>query len=403
MTTGTVFRKVTPLFLTAMLAAGCVTPMPTQHQAALGRVAVIAAPQDPEISFDGLGRGELAAEGIGCLSFLLALVAPPVAAAAFARCAAFVGIVTAAPPSEDGIQAAGKQAVIDTQTIQAALQSQVAAAMHSHGARVAGIPLERAQRAAQSRDYRQFSAEGVDTVLETTVTRLGTRSMGSRTPPGLLTDPPLLLYMQARVRLIRTADNTELLTREYEYNGRRRKQSEWVAAGKDILREVEAGYQPLGAYISDTVFLLYAFSDQSTLAGLGGLGLAPIGRGALGEFVDTLQPTLRWESFPRQHDLTWSSAEMARVKDVSYELIVAEAEYGVPAAIVYRRELSESAHQIETTLSPMKHYFWTVRARFQLDGRQRVTEWAATRAGESSSGAVAPPALGYQFLTRSSK
>lgn len=403
MATRTALCKIAPLLATALLAAGCVTPMPTQHQAGLGRVAVVASAHEPEIKFDGLGRGELAAEGIGCLSFLLALVAPPVAAAAFARCAAFVGVIAAAPPSEEEIRAAGKQAVINTQTIQDSLQSQVAAAMHSHGARIAGIPLERAQRAAQSRDYRQLSAEGIDTVLETTVTRLGTRSMGSRTPPGLLTDPPLLLYMQARVRLIRTTDNAELLTREYEYHGRRRKHSEWVAAGNDILREVEAGYQPLGAYISDTVFLLYAFSDQSTLSGLGGLGLGPIGPGARLDFVDSLQPTLQWERFPRPHDLTWSSEEMARVKDVTYELIVAEAEYGVPAAIVYRRELSESAHRIETTLSPARHYFWTVRARFQLDGRQRVTEWAATRAGESSSGAVAPPALGYQFQTRSSK
>jgi len=404
MATNTAFRKVTPLLLTAMLAAGCATPMPTQHQAGLGRIAVVASPHDTEIKFDGLDRGDLAAEGIRCLRFLFALVAPPVAVAALAGCAALVGVVTAAPPSEDEIRAAGKQADLATQSIQDSLQNQVAAAMHSRGARIARIPLERAQRAAQSRDYRTLSAEGIDSVLETSVTRLGTRSMRSATPMSMLTDPPLLLYLQARVRLIRTADNAEMLSREFEYHGRRRKHSEWLAVGKDIAREVEAGYQPLGEYISDTVQLLYSFPDQNTLLPTLEFGLDLVGPTTFLGRIDTLQPTLQWQRFPRESDLKASPADMARVKDVTYELILAAAEYGVPATIVYRREgLSESAHQLPTPLAPGTNYIWTVRARFQLDGRQRVTEWASTRHGENHFGSVAPPAFGYRFWTKSAQ
>jgi hypothetical protein len=53
-----------------------------------------------------------------------------------------------------------------------------------------------------------------------------------------------------------------------------------------------------------------------------------------------------------------------------------------PAGIVYRRDgLASPTHTLETALSPGTRYFWTVRARFELDGRERVTEWGTINNG----------------------
>ena len=46
-------------------------------------------------------------------------------------------------------------------------------------------------------------------------------------------------------------------------------------------------------------------------------------------------------------------------------------------------------HKLETPLSPAARYFWTVRARFKLDGVTRVTPWARIH-GSGSSEFVSP-------------
>ncbi len=66
--------------------------------------------------------------------------------------------------------------------------------------------------------------------------------------------------------------------------------------------------------------------------------------------------------------------------DVTYDLRVWRAEDGFPGELVYERTaLPEPVHLIEHPLEPSTPYFWTVRARFQLGGRTRVTPWAVTQ------------------------
>ena len=107
--------------------------------------------------------------------------------------------------------------------------------------------------------------------------------------------------------------------------------------------------------------------------------------------VDTLQPTLRWESFPdadaRKNDrdgrLNW-------IHDVRYDLRILGAENDHPTEVIYARsELPEPSHKVETPLLPAAKYFWTVRARFTLDGVTRVTPWARIH-GSGSSDVVVP-------------
>jgi hypothetical protein len=76
-----------------------------------------------------------------------------------------------------------------------------------------------------------------------------------------------------------------------------------------------------------------------------------------------------------------------QITDVSYELRVYNAGrpahsfyrslIGVPTQLIYDvRNIDSPYHKIESSLDACKRYFWTVRARFKLDGRIRVTEWA---------------------------
>ena len=47
------------------------------------------------------------------------------------------------------------------------------------------------------------------------------------------------------------------------------------------------------------------------------------------------------------------------------------------ADLVYRREhLTEPIHTLEILLEPNVRNFWTVRARFTVDGKTKVTEWS---------------------------
>ena len=93
--------------------------------------------------------------------------------------------------------------------------------------------------------------------------------------------------------------------------------------------------------------------------------------------VASLRPTLQWESFPTEDDRRADPEELlSRIRNVSYELKIFAAEHEFPAGLVYvRRGLSAPSHTLDTWLKPSTNYFWTVRTRFELDGRTRVTPW----------------------------
>lgn len=95
--------------------------------------------------------------------------------------------------------------------------------------------------------------------------------------------------------------------------------------------------------------------------------------------VEELQPRFEWEAFPRAGDIAEAPDEMSKVADVTYDLIIASEENLAPAEVVYQRTgLILPEHTISISLQPEKRYFWTVRARFNLDGRSRTTEWSST-------------------------
>lgn len=115
------------------------------------------------------------------------------------------------------------------------------------------------------------------------------------------------------------------------------------------------------------------------------VGLRPIPPWHIHEFeryVDSLQPTLQWETFPRQGDFKPDKAgRLPSITSVTYELRVFTGiwipnryEFG---GLIYSRDgLNEPNHRVEAPLAPGPPYFWMVRAWFELDGRRRVTEWS---------------------------
>lgn len=93
--------------------------------------------------------------------------------------------------------------------------------------------------------------------------------------------------------------------------------------------------------------------------------------------VDSLQPTLRWEAFPRPQDREADrEGHLSRIRSVTYDLRIWRATNAYPAELIYAREgFPEPSHRVEVPLERSTEYFWTVRARFELDGDVRVTGW----------------------------
>jgi len=143
----------------------------------------------------------------------------------------------------------------------------------------------------------------------------------------------------------------------------------------------------------------------------------------------SLQPFFQWEPFPRKVELKADrSGALGRIQNVTYDLRIWRAEgvnsgvcrpllprYGsedrggpciYPAELVYTRGgLPNPFHTVESPLSPFTVYLWAVRARFQLDGQPRLTEWSVLN--ETDEHRIFPkprdgtrPSLGhYSFQT----
>jgi hypothetical protein len=78
---------------------------------------------------------------------------------------------------------------------------------------------------------------------------------------------------------------------------------------------------------------------------------------------DSLQPTLKWEAFPGTN--------------VTYELKIWRSGRLGPEAVVYSRaNIEQNSHKLEVPLEPSTLYYWSVRAHFSENGRDRITDWS---------------------------
>ncbi|UCE53615.1 MAG: hypothetical protein JSV31_30990 [Desulfobacterales bacterium] len=264
-------------------------------------------------------------------------------------------------------------------------------------------------------NYAALSAEGVNNVLELELTHLSFDwSVLSHTPS---------LKMGARARMISVDTGAVLSDGRYEFISESRQLKEWAENGATKLTEaIERGIKTLAEDIVDENFLLFYpilpvredLNQTTTSSGQNQKSqsepvphyvLKPVypaleycffceslfsnrPHRAIGnlEFVEvnSTQPVLRWERFPRAHDLINADGQHHQISNVRYDIKIFETGLPykmklvlVPTQPVYtERNILEPYHMIKETLYPCTDYFWSVRARFKLFGRKRVTEWA---------------------------
>lgn len=241
---------------------------------------------------------------------------------------------------------------------------------------------------------------------------------------------PVRWKISARARLVGRADGTVLQSGGYTYHSCGRRLAEWVRNDLALLRiEVRRARLSLAEKIGDEFLLLDPIGRRPPLTAApqrskrrndkprmddppaAYLGLRPLEPPTLGtsyrirsnglpryEFTSYAkpQPTFRWEAFEPV------GPDADRVRNVTYEIRVARAERGLPGKEVYRREgLTEPEHTVEGRLASAHEYFWTVRARFELDGQPRVTEWGGIHALGRLAAEV-PGVHSYRFRTSGS-
>ena len=102
---------------------------------------------------------------------------------------------------------------------------------------------------------------------------------------------------------------------------------------------------------------------------------------------------MKWEPFPRETDrLNDSQGTLARISDISYDISIWRVDEELdkiadsPRKLVYiRKHLPTPEHHVEEPLMASRLYFWSIRARFSVDGHPRVTEWSHLVVDRNSS------------------
>lgn len=409
-----------------LLQTACVTAPPEASAARpdIGRVAIVSGARLPNMAFDGFahGKGEgalraaggtfadcLSGMGGGCSGDFCGIVL--IIALGFCSAAGVVGGVMGAAKTPAATRVRAAESVVTATVagadVQTALQGNITANALAAGERL--VELSPGEAIADTHDYAGLAALGAQTVLEANLVEVGTIGPG--------TSEPVAFYMNARARLVRTADGEELLRRDYSYAGPRHTISEWADGEGRLLREaLQAGYEALGRHVYENVLALYPLPGRELHpvgATLEGFGLIPAealqARTVRDGFMNlprtewprpgTLQPLLQWEPFPRACDVAAAPEDMARVERVRYDVMVVREQDAAQGGAVYRRSgLPDNSHEVETPLLPGSDYLWTVRARFELDGRERVTEWATLYRAPRDE-LAAPPVLAYRFRT----
>jgi hypothetical protein len=300
-------------------------------------------------------------------------------------------------------------------------QPSLAARVHRYARDTVG------ERVAPSLDVARAVATGVDVRLE-----IGDAIVllegGDPGDP----DPPLGLRIETRVRLVRTADDTELLSFVRGWAaGEWHRIREWAEDDARRVREAVEWIQDLLAEkIVDHLLLVY--HDERTrvpedrrprVAGTEWLAdfppLPPGGRLIWGLVpvyppsedrpfqVDTLRPTLVWEPFPGWIEVPGDGTvpptvvpfvpvDLERVDRVTYEIQLRD-----DTGLIYRRRgLVDPSHTIEEPLRPGTTYQWALRAWFELDGEARVSEWSRSLGRDTDGSVYSSGWRGYYFETR---
>ncbi|CAG9185885.1 hypothetical protein LMG23994_05954 [Cupriavidus pinatubonensis] len=233
-------------------------------------------------------------------------------------------------------------------------------------------------------DYSELGARGYRSVLEIRVTKVG---FAAGNHPGA--DPEIALRLVAEARLIDVKTGRPLWLHGLGYMSPPHKTSIWGRDSAALVRqELDYASNVLAERIVESALL---GSDFSLLATGLVCGLEPSHPGPSRLDVDvsaveSLTPRLEWKPPPPPGQ----PADWERAQDIRYDLRIWHVATNSPPELIYERMgLTEPKHQLEQPLAPQTEYFWSVRARFTLDGQARTTRWNAGTANATLSTAIA--------------
>lgn len=276
--------------------------------------------------------------------------------------------------------------------VQSALATRLSNIMKSDPhIRVAAVSASGPDKPEARPDYAQLRKARVDTVIEIAINEIGfdgciSKNWECRTPH------VLYFFMRAQARLVRVVDGTALFEWPVEYKSGNRELTNWLADGGQLLgEEFEQAYRVIAEKIYDKSFLItpieLPFVSNAWESSCWLEPLYPEFQFWHGYRVDTLQPTLTWTSFPRQIDRQKLDPDVLRkIENVTYDLRIWDETVEVRSrplsdrwrnGIFYERTgLVAPKHKLEVQLAPDSRYYWSVRARFVVDGRSMATLWA---------------------------
>lgn len=394
-----------------VLQGGCATTVvPSVPSQALrdsfGVVAIIPSQYSPQSKFainwrykEGATGKQAALMASGGTATSLAFAPVPGAGPVFA----LTGVITTAfmtvfyaERTSQGIVAANTAAEIESAInkavaaldVQNALATRLATIIESDPRiRLAKVSVAWPDKPDPHPDYAQLRTDGIGTVIEVAINEIGfdgcIMNNWECRPPHTLH-----LFMRAQTRLVRVADGATLFEWPLDYKSGPHELSKWLSDGGRLLgEEFEQAYRELAERVYDQVFLITPIALPFRQSHCWLEPVYPEFDWFRGYRVDTLWPTLRWTAFPREIDHEkLDPAVLRKIGGVTYDLRIWDEDVDQrldrPWNLQWRNRLfyertglAAPQHALEAPLVPASRYYWSVRARFVVDGRPMATRW----------------------------
>jgi len=411
-------------FLLSAVTACAVLPKPPTEtsRGELGSVVIAPARFTPATNFEafavgktkGAAKGAAVGVGLGVAGTaafsvaggpLAVFVAPYLAVTmvpAFATGGGVLGRAESVTAEEAKAVDALIQENLIALNIQTTLAELVAEAARNDAGLVMAINENMGPAALKAKgDYSELARTGIGGVLEIAATDVGFEGARKK----------LRFFMVVRARMIRPGDGEQLYDREFIYEGDSYEGKHWAVNNAALFEaELHRAYTSVAESIVEQVFLLtalpletnYQDPDQKTqhILSVGGdlaCGLAwrlppreysPTIFGDLEKrnwnrfpVIATRTPTLEWEPFPRVIDQHARYAPLLNtVSNIRYDLRIWKVVSDTPPQLVYeRRALTVPTHTLDQPLDSGTRYFWSIRARFEVNGKTRATRWGCYR------------------------
>lgn len=238
-------------------------------------------------------------------------------------------------------------------SVQEAFRREVERAARSYGRDLAIVEQKTAEEFQRTGDYRVLGEIGVDQVMEVAVQLVGISGRQFT----MVADASIV---DARDKRIVRSVSASLDLGDFSV-------PEWGAdEGRRFAEALKTGIEILARYLHDKVF--YSVYPYGALGAI---------HPRDGETLPDQKPVLRWETFPRPLDTRYEIGEVSRARQIRYDLLMAKATAGQLLQVVYRKDgLPEPIHRPDIELERGATYWWAVRARFVLDGIERMTDWS---------------------------